>query len=590
MPVVNVPCSELFHRLGKEYSYEEFEDLCFDFGVELDGESSEREQAEKEGKQLSESELEQLSTEKFYKIEVAANRYDLLCTEGIVRALKVFLGQIQPPIYKNSSPKKMIEVNVKSETEKIRPIIACAVLRNVNLKGSAYNSLIDLQEKLHQNICRRRTLVSIGTHDLDQIQAPFSYEAKSPKDIEFVPLKQTEKFRADKLLDHYEMNDKTHIGKYTHIIKDSPVYPVLYDSQNVTLSLPPIINGSKSKITPETKNVFVECTAVDLTKAKIVLNMIVTMFSEYCETPFVVEPVKVNMPSGKSHVFPDLNTYTMKTTKEYINSSIGVDLSSKQIASLLSKMQLKARAKNESEVEVIVPPIRSDILHECDIMEDVAIAYGYNNIVKTQPKSVTVGKQQQLNKVSDLVRHEMATAGYIEILTLALVSIAENFDNLKRKNNGEAIHVYKPKTVGFEVARTTLLPSLLKTLASNKASQKPIQMFEVGDVILKDKSKDVGARNERQLGALYCSTTPGLEFVHGLLEKIMSKFQIPNDYKKGYSIVPSSDPTFFDGNQAEIFLYGKKVGIMGVIHPEVLENFSITDTASVLEINIEPLV
>lgn len=139
---------------------------------------------------------------------------------------------------------------------------------------------------------RQRTLVAIGTHDLDTIQGPFTYEALAPESISFVPLKQTAEFDAKSLMAHYEANDLK-LRKFVPIIKDSVVYPVIYDAARRVLSLPPIINGAHSAISLETKNVFIECTATDLNKAKIVLNTVCTMFAEYCERVFEVEPVEV---------------------------------------------------------------------------------------------------------------------------------------------------------------------------------------------------------------------------------------------------------------------------------------------------------
>lgn len=108
----------------------------------------------------------------------------------------------------------------------------------------------------------------------------------------FVPLKQTREFKANELMDHYLEHDQK-LRKFVPIIKDSIVYPVIYDANRTVLSLPPIINGSHSAITLDTRDVFIECTATDLTKAQIVLNTVCCMFAEYCEVPFEVEPVEV---------------------------------------------------------------------------------------------------------------------------------------------------------------------------------------------------------------------------------------------------------------------------------------------------------
>lgn len=111
------------------------------------------------------------------------------------------------------------------------------------------------------------------------MQGPFTYEARTPSDISFIPLKQTETFEAGALLNHYLATDQK-LKKFVPLIKDSKVYPVLYDATGAVLSLPPIINGARSAITLATRDILIECTATDLTKAKIVLNTVVTMFSE----------------------------------------------------------------------------------------------------------------------------------------------------------------------------------------------------------------------------------------------------------------------------------------------------------------------
>lgn len=68
-----------------------------------------------------------------------------------------------------------------------------------------YESFIALQDKLHQNLARQRTLVAIGTHDLDTIQGPFTYNALSPKDFSFVPLNQTKELNGEELMAFYEV-------------------------------------------------------------------------------------------------------------------------------------------------------------------------------------------------------------------------------------------------------------------------------------------------------------------------------------------------------------------------------------------------
>lgn len=590
MPIISVGRDRLFKVLGKTYSQEQFEELCFDFGIELDDVTTEKAIIRKE-KHLDEEATD--DEEVIYKIEIPANRYDLLCLEGLAQALRIFIGKDEVPDYKvrDLPVSSMLKMHVKPETSWIRPFIVCAVLRGITFDEARYNSFIDLQDKLHQNLCRKRTLVAIGTHDLDTLEGPFTYEALAPSQIKFVPLKQEKEFRADELMEYYKSDMK--LKKFLHIIENSSVFPVIYDSKRTVLSLPPIINGAHSAITLKTKNVFIECTGTDLTKAKIVLNTMVTMFSMYCETKFEVEPVEVISPDEKSVIYPDLSIWNLEMDLSYISRSIGVPLKENEVISLLAKMQLSAQSQN-SKIRVSVPPTRSDILHKCDVMEDVSIAYGFNNIPKTKPKSLTQGKQHPLNHLSDLIRSEIAMAGFTEVLTWILCSYEENFSMVNRKDDKKtAVVIGNPRSIEFEVARTSLLPGILKTMGHNKDHPRPIKIFEVGDIVVLDDQKDVGAANQRRLAALYCNSNSGFEIIHGLVDRIMEVVGVPfvtvgDD--SGYYIRPSHEPEFFPGRQASIIFKGKSIGAFGIVHPEVLARFDIPDPCSMLEINIQPFL
>lgn len=427
MPIVNVKRDELFSRLGENYGAQKdvpskqvddkFADLCFEFGIELDDVTSMKEMIRKEQKREDANASEEI----IYKVDVPANRYDLLCIEGLARALRIFKGKEKSPIYRALKPKQPEKMIVEPETGQIRPFVVCAILRNIKFNPSNYQSFIDLQEKLHQNICRRRTLVSIGTHDLDTIKGPFTYKALPPTEINFVPLNQTKSFNGKELMNHLE-ND-LHLKKYLPIIRDSPRYPVIYDSNQVVLSLPPIINSDHSKITLNTKNVFIEVTATDLTKAKIVLNTVCAMFSEYTSDKFTSEIVEVITSDGKSTFYPDFSVYNLEVDVDYITSlsGIGASLKINQIADLLDRMSLTTTIVDDKKVSVAVPITRSDVLHACDVVEDVAISFGYNNIQRVVPQTLTTGKQVPINKFTDQLREVVGMYGFTEVLTFALV-------------------------------------------------------------------------------------------------------------------------------------------------------------------------
>ncbi|PVH86884.1 phenylalanyl-tRNA synthetase [Cadophora sp. DSE1049] len=595
MPTISVDKAELYKALGQEYTTAEFEELCFEFGIELDEDTSNSELPIVNGKQAP-AEL---------KIEIPANRYDMLCFEGIALMLNIFREKTPLPNYKLVAPKsgKIQTITVHPDTLKVRPYVSGSILRNVKFTQEAYDSFISLQDKLHQNLARNRTLVAIGTHDLDTVKGPFTYEALPPKDIKFKPLNQTKEMNAEEMMQFYE-NDK-HLGKYLHIIRDKPVYPVIYDSQRIVCSMPPIINGDHSKITLKTTNVFIEMTGTDRTKLEIVNNIIVSMFSQYCSEPFTIEPVKIiSEHNNETRQTPDLSPRLAEAEVDYINNCCGLQESPERICQLLTKMCYTAKpsSKDKNIIEVSVPPTRADVLHQCDIMEDVAIAYGFNNLPRTSPnKASTIAQPLMINKLGDIVRQETAMAGWSEVMPLILCSHDENFGWLNRKDDGTtAVRLANPKTAEYQVVRTSLLPGLLKTIRENKKHSVPIKVFEVSDVAFKDESLERKSRNERHFAAAWYGKTSGFEVVHGLLDRVLLMLKtafitheegLEGKKVDGYWIEEIDEPTFFAGHAAAIYLRvdgkAERIGEFGILHPTVLDKFELRYPVSTLEINLE---
>ncbi|RYG63069.1 hypothetical protein EON64_16680, partial [archaeon] len=320
---------------------------------------------------------------------------------------------------------------------------------------------------------------------------------------------------------------------------------------------------------------------------------------------------------------PLLSTRTCDTKISEINGILGLELAPEKICSLCDRMQLgpttylPPQGEEGGGVRVTVPPTRSDVLHPVDVVEDVAIAYGYNNLPIALPGGASIGGALPLNHLSDLLRIELSQSGFVEMLTHGLCSTAENFTHLLRPVS-EAVQLLNPANVEYEVVRTTLLPGALKTLAFNESlsHKEGIRLFEISDVV-QVCDNDVGARNVRHVVALYSSLTAGFEVIHGLADKIMNALQIQPEQKYGassltsdelearkrvarsdlaYSVRPSTDPAYFPGMSADVVVRNTTtdsevvVGNLGVVHPNVLRNFDITYPCSVLEVNLELIV
>ena len=589
MPTVAVDKADLFELLGKEYTTKDFDELCFEFGIELDEDTTE--ECSKTGERPQ------------YKIEIPANRYDMLCIEGIAQALNEFLGRREQPQYKLSPQVPNVSLTVDESTLQGRPYAAAAILRNVKFTQRSYDSFLALQDKLHSNLCRNRTLVAMGTHDLDALSPPFTYKFLAKNEISFIPLNQTKEVKGEDFVEFYKQ-DK-HLGKFIHIIEDFPKLPVILDSKNNIASLPPIINSERSKVSLDTKNVFIEVTATDKTKAEIVVNQLVAMFSHYCDDQFSIEPVEiVSKHNNESRVTPNLTPRVMQAEIDYINSCLGLKLTPAEIVALLKKMSLVASpSKTDANLlDVQIPITRPDILHQADIMEDAAIGYGYNNLPKSAmaASSNLSGAPLPINKVSDILRNASAQSGWLEVMPLTLCSHDECFKFLNQSDDSRAVKLANPKTAEYQVVRTTLIPGILKTIRENRKHTLPIKVFESGDVVFKDESLERRAFNERHWAAVHAGKTSGFEHAQGLLGKIMQTMRTPwlaepsKSTEKGYWIEEDvENKTYFPGRGAKVFYRHKNgedakvVGSVGVLHPQVLNQFEIPYAASAVEINAE---
>lgn len=589
MPTVAVDKEDLYQALGRSYTTEEFDELCFEFGIELDEDTSQGELQPGERPQL--------------KIEIPANRYDMLCFEGIARALNIFLGREELPQFKQTDVKEadMYEFVVDPSVEKVRPYASGAVLRGLKFTPRRYESFIGLQEKLHQNLCRQRSLVAIGTHDLSKVTGrKIRYTGRKPDDIKFKPLNQSQEMTGSQLMEFYDKD--RNIGRYLHLIRDSPVYPVFLDESDSVLSLPPIINSDLTKITLDTRDVLIDLSGTDKTKIDLVGQQIVAMFAEYASEPFTVEPIRiVSEHNGMTRVTPNMAPRTTTAEIAYINSCLGLKYDAAEISKLLKRMSLDAAPSKTDDalIDVHVPVTRSDILHQCDIMEDVGIAYGFNNLERTIPSnSYTIGNAQAVNRLADIFRREAAMATWTETMPLTLCSHDENFAWLRQKDDGKtAVSLANPKTLEYQVVRTTLLPGLLKTIRENRKHTLPIKVFETGDIVVKALDTERRAVNHRRFGAVYAGKTSGFEVVHGLLDRMMKMLRVPwssgETAERGYWIREVDNPTFFPGRGAEVVYRedkgadAKVIGQLGALHPEVLAFYELPFVASSLELDVE---
>jgi phenylalanyl-tRNA synthetase beta chain len=626
MPTVTVIRDRFLKALDSDLDEAALEQLCFSYGLEVETVEDEPLSDLLGGQRARSGWSDSIDDVEKYagpldqhvaclKIEVPANRPDLLCFEGLVQALRVFRGLDKPAAFllQRTEPRERILVR----TNALRPYIVAAVLRGIDLSDPLrYQSLMDLQEHLHQNLGRRRALVAIGTHDLDTVKGPCTYTVKDPREIRFRPLAAERELSGLEIIEHYRL-DK-HLKRYLPLVEGAQAYPLLHDSEDQVLSLPPIINGDRTKIRPSTRNMLIECTGTDLVKLTTALTVIVASFSRYCLPAFYVEPVtihydqplpedrlaaiKANVLDSQTLCTPWVEDAQMQVSARYVQSLLGVSLSVSELERHLQRMQLHLVSVVENEafdqvLNVQVPVFRSDILHPCDVAEDVGVSYGFDHVPERTAPCVPVGQWRPLERLTDHLRRELAQQGYIEVLTWVTVSHAENTEMLQRSDaQSPAVRLHNPKTLEFEECRTSLLVGLLKTLREHREAPLPLRLFEAGDVVLLDSKSETGARNERHLAAVYSDVRAGFEIVKHLLDRIILALNLKSlGYNAGYRLDPKAchDDLFFPGRRATILVERPNgarfaLGSMGWLHPQALKNFGLAAPASAFELNVQP--
>ena len=338
------------------------------------------------------------------------------------------------------------------------------------------------------------------------------------------------------------------------------------------------------------KNVFIECTALDYTRAINAVIVLVAAFSFYCGNQFSIELVNIKSDE-KTIKSPNFEYISFEVETEYIRTISGLkELTDEQIISFLSKMQLDSKILSKGKILATVPPTRTDVLHACDIAEDVAIAYGYDNIDKMFRKKLPCGKPLPITEYCDRLSKEISACLWNQILTFSLCSHKECYELLQIEDDGLSAKLANAKTIDFEIVRTSLIGGLLrvnnKILSQpNLKSPLPLRLYEIADIVLLDSNTDTGARNEKRFSATICDVKSRFEDIHGLLGRFLTLNKVK---KEEIKLIPKDNNTCIKNQRADIVYKNQIVGWIGVIHPQVLINFELTKPITAFEIQIEP--
>jgi phenylalanyl-tRNA synthetase beta chain len=534
--------------IGKDMTAEELEEILF----------------------LLKAEVESFDGEEM-EIEVNPDRQDMLSPEGIARAVKSFVG-ISPGLREFPVQASGKKIAVESGLEPIRQFIACGIVTDLEIDNTLVKDYMHLQENLTATHGRNRKKASIGLYVYDDIEFPVTYKLQKPEEIEFVPLGLTNKMNGPTIVQEHEKGIE-----YGPIISDSEKWPLLVDAEGKTLSLPPIINSNDlGRITDATTNVFVEVTGTHKPTVDQALNIMVTALAERRGE---IKSVEVEYPDGKIITTPDLEPQEMTLSREDVITLTGLDLNNKEIVSSLNRMGYSATAV-EDGVDVLAPAYRTDILHEVDLIEDVAIGYGFDRIVPTMPETMTVGKLLPIRKLKNRVRDLMIGMGYQEIMSYVMSS--PEVLNEKALRDGKLVKTGNPKSKDYSCLRNSLLPILLDFLSKNQHADYPQRIFEVGDVVIPDAEKETRIEQPPEVCGMHTDTQIDLTKLLNHLGFLLRNLGLANRFE--FKTV--EDNTFINGRAGNIIVDGEEIGIFGEIHPEALEAFGIGTPVMAFELRL----
>jgi phenylalanyl-tRNA synthetase beta chain len=433
------------------------------------------------------------------------------------------------------------------------------VIRGVSFDDESIQSIMSLQESLHWAVGRGRSKVAIGIHDLDTVRPPFHYIA-SPRDRKFIPLDFTEQMTMDEILEKHPKG-----RDYAKIVRDFPLFPLIVDDDDHVLSFPPIINGERTRVTIDTKNILLDTTGTDKKAVSVAVNIICTAMAEAGAS---IESVEINGVQTPT-LAPAERTVSVKECSKLL----GIDLTPVTMTALLEKMRFGARPEGDSRVNVKVPCYRADIMHDWDIFEDVAIAYGYENLQAQPPATFTVGKPHPVQVYANIAREVFCGLGYLEVMPFTLTDEKTLFVKMGRSEAPGLLHVLHPISIENTVVRTGLLPLLMEFLTLNRHRELPQRLFSVGDVVQNCSTHQQAAG---------VSTHPEADFseAYACADAVLHELSIE------YMVRESADPAFIEGRRADIIVSGKHIGVFGEIHPAVLGAFELEHSVAAFELDL----
>ena len=575
MPTVDIDTDELRELTGYEdKSDDQLRDDLFELGLEYEGDTEDGE----------------------LRFEFEPDRLDRLSVEGVARSLQYHYGDSRGVHVPGTNDAEWT-IEVEDVPEQ-RPYVTGAIVRGLDFSEAAFDSLIQLQEKLHATMGRKRAKGAIGVHDLTMLKGEAGVEGDSksirytgvdPDDARFVPLESNDAMTPAEVIEEH------HIGKeYGHLVEDMDRVPAIYDSIGL-FSFPPVINGSRTEVTTDSRDLFIEMTGTDQWTIDRMLNIVCYALAARGGT---IEDVRVEYETAPEEyppelICPDFSVTEKTVGHDEIETTLGIDLGEEAVLDLLERSGLDGHPTEtdagEAAYDVEIPPYRVDVHHPVDVIDDVGRAYGFNELEPRYPDVGTIGGRHERSRLERAVRETLVGLGFQDLLNFHMTDEAEVST---RMNLGDAaavlgaaepVEIKNPYSEDYTVTRSWLLPSIMQVLENNTHRSYPQDLAEVGWVAHRDDEQNTRVAESRHVAAALARHEVSFEDGKARLQALVEAFDAE------LATPPTEHPTFISGRAAEVVVDGDAVGVIGEVHPKVLVEHDLELPVVAFEFDLEAL-
>ena len=584
MPVVDVDPDELRKLTGhEEKGDEELKEDLFALGLEYEGET--------EGGEM--------------QLEFGPDRLDRLSVEGVARSLRYQYGDDRGVYVPNTNDPDWT-FRVDESVPDGRPYVTGAIIRGVDLDEDALDSLIQLQEKLHATMGRKRAKGAIGIHDLTMLKGEslgesggntITYRGVDPEGDRFVPLDSDQEMTPAQVLRDHPTGET-----YAPLVEAYDRYPAIYDELGL-FSFPPVINGRRTEVSTDSRELLVELTGTDQWTIDRMCNIVCYALAARGATIEEVEveygSVSASEASGGSSGAsdggtlprPDFEVETKTVSHRRIESMLGAEFEMEAVVDLFERSGLDADAKlgDATEYEVSIPPYRVDVLHPLDLVDDVGRAYGFNDLEPRYPDAGTVGGRHERSRLEDAARSALVGLGFEDLLNFHMISGAENYDRMRVERGSDALGGDDPATItepyseDYTMLRTWALPSLAMVLENNTHRSYPQDLAEIGLVARRDDGENTRVAEARHVAGVLARHDATYEDAKARLAALCA------DFDAELETPPTDHPSFIDGRAAAVVVDGDEVGVVGELHPAVLVEHDLELPVAAFEFDLSAL-